>query len=206
MRTGVIARDVATTQSPSEGTVRSHAGDCFVPLRFARRPRNDRCCLRYVVLAVAAVMAGCAAPGSAPSGSAEMSAAGGYEPDLGMALGRRLLHSDPAQAERIFLKVVARSPRNAAALNDLGIARDVLGRHREAQAAYRAALAVSPELRAASINLALSLALDGDGAGAARVVGRLRGSSDASAAEQADLAAVAALADRAPTGNVLAGN
>ena len=164
---------------------------------------------RYVVLALLALMAGCAAPGSGSSGGAGvagMSAAGDYDPGLGMALGRRLLRSDPAQAEQIFMKVVAREPRNAAALNDLGIARDVLGRHREAQAAYRAALAASPGLRAASVNLALSLALDGDSAAAARAVGRLSGSSVTSPAEQADLAAVAALGDKAGAGNVVAGN
>ena len=169
------------------------------------RTCRDSC----VVLALMALMAGCAAPGSGPSGGpgvAGMSAAGDYDPALGMALGRRLLRSDPTQAEQIFLKVVAHSPRNAAALNDLGIARDVLGRHREAQAAYRAALAVSPELRAASVNLALSLALDGDAAGAARAAGSLSGSPAASPAEQADLAAVAALGDAAAPRNVVAGN
>ncbi|MGH7155695.1 MAG: hypothetical protein ACREF3_17350, partial [Acetobacteraceae bacterium] len=160
---------------------------------------------RCIVLTVAALIAGCAAPGAGQPGAAGMSTAGDYDPDLGMALGRRLLHSDPAQAERIFLKVLTRSPRNAQALNDLGIARDVLGRHREAQAAYRAALTVSPELRAASINLALSLALDGDAAGAERAAGRLSGSPPANPAERADLAAVAALADKGAARSVVAG-
>lgn len=183
-----------------------HAGNYFLPPRFACGPRDSTRRFGYIVLAVAALIAGCAAPGTGQTGAAGMSTAGDYEPDLGMALGRRLLHSDPAQAERIFLKVAARSPNNAAALNDLGIARDMLGRRREAQAAYRAALAVSPDLRAASINLALSLALEGDSVGAERAAGRLGASSGTSAAEQADLAAVAALADKAPHGNVLAGN
>ncbi len=37
-----------------------------------------------------------------------------------------------------------RSPDDSAALNDLGIARDLLGRHAEAQDAYRQALAITP--------------------------------------------------------------
>ena len=47
------------------------------------------------------------------------------------------------------------------ALNDLGIARDLQGRHTDAQTAYRSALGVDPDMRAAQVNLALSLAMSG---------------------------------------------
>jgi Flp pilus assembly protein TadD len=47
------------------------------------------------------------------------------------------------------------------ALNAAGIAFDLLGRSREAQQSYRAALALQPDDRAARNNLGLSLALSG---------------------------------------------
>ena len=76
-----------------------------------------------------------------------------------MGLGRLSLADNPAAAEAMFLDVLARDPRNAKALNDLGIARDLQGRHTDAQAAYRQALGIVPEMQAATTNLALSLAL-----------------------------------------------
>ena len=74
-----------------------------------------------------------------------------------IGLGRLLLGSDPGRAEVVFLEVYARDPRDAVALNNLGIARDLQGRHEDAQLAYRQALGVNPDLRAAQVNLALSL-------------------------------------------------
>lgn len=78
-----------------------------------------------------------------------------------MGLGRLQLAMSPVAAEAVFLDVLARDPRNAKALNDLGIARDLQGRHADAQSAYRQALGVAPEMQAVVINLALSLALSG---------------------------------------------
>jgi Flp pilus assembly protein TadD len=48
------------------------------------------------------------------------------------------------------------------ALNGLGIALDTSGRHAEAQASYRRALAIAPEGVAARNNLGLSLGLSGN--------------------------------------------
>ncbi len=79
-----------------------------------------------------------------------------------LGLGRIELTRDPAAAEKRFAEVVAADPRNATALNNLGIARDLRGRHPEAQDAYRKALAIAPDDLAAKVNLGLSLALSGN--------------------------------------------
>jgi Flp pilus assembly protein TadD len=87
-------------------------------------------------------------------------------PDAQIGLGRTLVRSDAHGAEAAFLATLARQPHNVLALNDLGIARDLLGRHEEAQAAYRQALALSPQSTDVQTNLGLSLALSGDRTGA----------------------------------------
>jgi len=86
-------------------------------------------------------------------------------------LGRVQLQSDPARAEATFLRVLQRDPRNVVALNDLGVARDLQGRHADAQEAYRTALGVAPDNIEAKVNMGLSLALSGH---AADAVGMLR--------------------------------
>jgi Flp pilus assembly protein TadD len=84
------------------------------------------------------------------------------DPGASLGLGRLLLANDPAAAADILLRLTTRDPRNVAVLIDLGIARDLLGRHAEAQRSYRLALTVDPGRQAAEINLGLSLALSGD--------------------------------------------
>jgi Flp pilus assembly protein TadD len=74
-----------------------------------------------------------------------------------IGLGRVRLVTDPAGAETLFLEALQYRARNPVALNDLGIARDLQGRHADAQAAYREALGSDPEMSAARVNLALSL-------------------------------------------------
>ena len=76
-----------------------------------------------------------------------------------LGLGRTLLRSDPAGAEAAFLAVLDREPANGPALNDLGIARDLQGRHQDAQQAYRQALALEPNDTGARTNLDMSLGL-----------------------------------------------
>lgn len=78
-----------------------------------------------------------------------------------MGLGRLALNDDPAAAEVHFLEILARDPRNAKALSNLGIARDLQGRHAQAQDAYRRALGLAPSMQAATVNLALSMAISG---------------------------------------------
>jgi Flp pilus assembly protein TadD len=79
-----------------------------------------------------------------------------------LGLGRLKLASDPDAAASVLLRLTTRDPHNVAALVDLGIARDLLGQHTDAQNAYRLALAIEPGRTAADINLGLSLALSGN--------------------------------------------
>ena len=88
-----------------------------------------------------------------------------------LALGRVELPTDPAAAETTLQTALHLNGQNAAILNNLGIARDLQGHHVQAEAAYRAALAVSPEMTATRVNLALCLAFQGQGA---KAIGLLR--------------------------------
>jgi len=88
-------------------------------------------------------------------------AADGNDVGAHIGLGRTLVRSDPAAAELQFNAAAARQPDNVIALNDLGIARDLQGRHAEAQTAYRQALAVTPDMEDVKSNLNLSLSLSG---------------------------------------------
>ena len=109
--------------------------------------------------------------------------------DARIGLGRLRLGTDPAAAEALFLEALSRSPRNPAALNDLGIARDLQGRHADAQTAYGEAIAAAPNLRAPQVNLALSMALSGRAGEAVRILRPIGERSDATARERHDLAA-----------------
>jgi Flp pilus assembly protein TadD len=113
-----------------------------------------------------------------------------------LGLGRLRLASDPKRAEGLLLLARAQNPREAAVLNNLGIARDLQGRHAEAQQAYGEAIAANPAMRAAQVNLALSTALSGRPDDAARLLLPLAGGPDASVRERHDLAAVLAMAGR----------
>ncbi len=79
-----------------------------------------------------------------------------------LGLAKIWLHTKPVQAEKILLEVLDRDPHNTAALNNLGVARDLQGKHADAQEAYRRALEVQPGLASARENLGLSLALSGN--------------------------------------------
>ena len=97
-----------------------------------------------------------------------------------LGLGKIWLGSDPVQAEKVLLEVVAHDPRNTAALNNLGVSRDLQGRHAEAQQAYLQALQYQPGLPSAQENLGLSLALSGKPQQGAEMLDQLArdGSSD----------------------------
>lgn len=122
-----------------------------------------------------------------------------------LGLGRLRLATDPAGAETLFLQVLQRDPRNALGFSDLGIARDLQGHHAEAQQAYRQALGINPELSAAQVNLALSMAMSGDGSGATRLLKPIATGPSANRKLRHDYAAVLALSgDRAEAERVLA--
>ena len=86
--------------------------------------------------------------------------------------------------------------RNAAALNDLGIARDLLGQHVDAEAAYRRALAVQPDMTATKVNLALCLAMRGEGTAAIGLLRPLADAPNATRKIKEDYAAVLAMAGK----------
>jgi Flp pilus assembly protein TadD len=122
-------------------------------------------------------------------------------------LGRVLLASDPSAAEALFQQAVARDAHDVAALNDLGIARDLEGRHADAQAAYRQALASAPDLPAATANLALSLSLSGHAAEGMQLLRPLANVPDAAPRLRFDLAAVETMAgDRQDAAELLKGD
>ena len=93
--------------------------------------------------------------------------------------GRCLLKTDPHAAELAFLRAIQDDPGNAAALNDLGIARDLQGNFAGAVDPYQKALLADPSLTAAEVNLGLSLALSGNGPEALQYLGPLATSTQA---------------------------
>ncbi len=113
-----------------------------------------------------------------------------------LALGRVQLPVDPAGAEASFESELKEDGKNAAVLNDLGIARDLQGRHVDAEAAYRAAIAAEPDMTAARVNLALCLAIRGQGDDAIRMVQPLADAPEATPKVKQDYAAVLAMAGR----------
>ncbi len=113
-----------------------------------------------------------------------------------LGLARTELEADPAAAEAALVRLTAAHPRNAAALNDLGVARDLLGRHADAQKTYRMALAAAPEMSAAQVNLGLSLALSGQARQAIELLRPLALDGNAPARVRHDLAAAYALDGR----------
>lgn len=122
----------------------------------------------------------------------------------GIGLGRLHLKTDPAQAQLLFLDVLQQEPRNAAALNNLGIAYDLQGNHAGAQGAYRLALAADPSMRAAEVNLALSLALSGQASTAVQMLMPIAADPNASPRLRHDLAAALAMAgDKAAAARIL---
>ncbi len=111
-----------------------------------------------------------------------------------LGLGRTLVQSNPAAAETAFLAAVASRPDDSAALNDVGIARDLLGRHAEAQEAYRRALAIAPGAADVKVNLGLSLALTGSKSAAVEVLREAAATPEAIQGRGKELAAALALA------------
>jgi len=113
-----------------------------------------------------------------------------------LGLGRIRLQQDPAAAEALFAQGVTLDSRNAAALSDLGVARDLQGHHAAAQDAYRMALGVNPTSSAVQVNLGLSLALSGDTDGAVRLLQPLAATPAATPRVRHDLALALALGGR----------
>jgi Flp pilus assembly protein TadD len=117
-----------------------------------------------------------------------------HNPTVLLALGRVQLPVDPAAAAANFEEVLKKDITNAVVLNNLGIARDLLGHHEEAETAFRAALAAHPEMLAARVNLALCLAIRGQANDAIEMLRPLATAADASRKVKEDYAAVLAMA------------
>jgi Flp pilus assembly protein TadD len=122
-----------------------------------------------------------------------------------LGLGRLRLAQDPAAAEVLFARVVTADPRNAVALSDLGVARDVQGHPAAAQEAYRLALGVAPTSMAAQVNLDLSLALSGNADEAVRQLRPLAAAPDAAPLVRQDLALALTLDGRKDEASAMLG-
>jgi Flp pilus assembly protein TadD len=105
-----------------------------------------------------------------------------------LGLGKMQLAADPKAAEVTFRAVVSRNPRSAIALTDLGVSLDRQNRPGEAQAAYTRALTIDPNLFSAHVDLALSLALNGEPARAEQMLRDAALSTNATPRVRADLA------------------
>jgi Flp pilus assembly protein TadD len=105
-----------------------------------------------------------------------------------LGLGRTLIRTDPKAAEAAFLAASTMQRDNAIALSNLGVARDLQKHHAAAQEAYRAALAVAPEMSDVRVNLGLSLALSGQADAAVQILRPLATDPGATQIWHADLA------------------
>jgi Flp pilus assembly protein TadD len=110
-----------------------------------------------------------------------------------IGIARLSLASAPARSESLFLAALHDDPRNTTALNDLGVARDLQGNHAGAQEAYRQALGIKPDLTAAEVNMALSLAMSGDAAHAVAMIRPLAEEPGAAPKVRQNFAAVLAM-------------
>ncbi len=113
-----------------------------------------------------------------------------------VGIGRCLLRRNAVEAEQAFTAAVQDDPNNAAALNDLGVARDLEGNHAGAVEPYQKALLLQPGTVATEVNIGMSLALSGDGDDALQYLGPLATSQDATPKIRQDYAAALVAAGR----------
>lgn len=114
-----------------------------------------------------------------------------------MGLGRVALATEPAEASARFSQVLALDPHNQAAISNRGVAADLMGQHVEAQADYRQAIADGGDTTATQVNLAVSLALNGDPTTAVRILQPIATAPDASPRVRQDLALALVLENHA---------
>jgi Flp pilus assembly protein TadD len=117
-----------------------------------------------------------------------------------------LMRGDAAKAETELTKVLDKDPRDVAALVNIGIARDLLGHHDEAQKSYQRALELSPGLVAARIDMGLSQALAGRGDQAAETLRPIAEQPNAPRAVRHDLAVALAVAGKTAEAERVMGN
>jgi Flp pilus assembly protein TadD len=97
-----------------------------------------------------------------------------------MGLAKLQVRDNLPAAEATFRTLLAEQPRNPMVLNDLGYVLDLQERHAEAQTMYETALAIDPNRISTRVNLALSLALSGQGVKAEAMLRDVAASSSAS--------------------------
>ena len=123
-----------------------------------------------------------------------------------VGLGRLRLSRDPAAAEVLFARAVDAAPKDTVAWNNLGVARDSLGRHLLAQVAYRRALEIAPHDSAIKVNLALSLAISGRAEEGVQIMHSLGVDPESDPRLRANLAAVLAMGGRSNEASALLGS
>jgi Flp pilus assembly protein TadD len=116
--------------------------------------------------------------------------------DAETGIGRCLLKRNAIEAEQAFAAAVADDPGNAAAQNDLGIARDLRGNFAGATLPYQQALLLDPGNVATEVNLGLSLALSGDPDDALEYLGPLANGAQATPKIREDYATALLAAGR----------
>jgi Flp pilus assembly protein TadD len=116
--------------------------------------------------------------------------------DAQTGIGRCELRTNAAEAEIAFTAAVQDNPSNAAALNDLGIARDLQGKYAAATQPYEQALMVEPGTESTEVNLGMSLALSGDPADALQYLGPLATGQETTPKIREDYAAALIAAGR----------
>lgn len=114
--------------------------------------------------------------------------------DAELGLGRCALPHDPRLASVKFEHAIHDAPNNAVAFNDLGIAEAVQSQFRRAANSFRKVLALDSSMRAAKINLGMSLALGGHPDRAELILGPLARSANSTPKIRADYATALALA------------
>lgn len=113
--------------------------------------------------------------------------------ELGALLGLQRCHARLGRSDRALeyaQRAASLAPDDERALVNLGVALDVVGRHLEAQTAYRKALGVNARSLPARSDLALSLALTGQFQEAIDLLEPIAGSSNASPRVRQNLALV----------------
>ena len=119
-------------------------------------------------------------------------------PALTLQLARlRVRNGQPQVALALFDRAAQLQPA-AEVEEGRGVALDMLGRHHEAQTAYRAALAQSPNLVSAANNLAMSLMLTGQAAEAVALLEPLSRRRDAPARVANNLAVALSMSGETP--------
>jgi Flp pilus assembly protein TadD len=116
--------------------------------------------------------------------------------DAQTGIGRCELRTNAAEAEIAFTAAVQDNPSNAAALNDLGIARDLQGKYAAATQPYEQALMVDPGTESTEVNLGMSLALSGDPTDALQYLGPLATGQETTPKIREDYAAALIAAGR----------